>query len=84
MAFAAQTPYTVEPAPTWLERSVEALARVWQSFWERRAQRATIALLQSLDQQTLRDIGINRSEIESVVYGPPIERRRIYREGGCW
>ena len=68
-------------------RTGAALKRGWQAYWERRAQRATVALLQSLDEQALHDIGVNRSEIESVVYGPPIERRRSYHrghQGGCW
>ena len=40
-----------------------------------RAQRATVLMLRSLDGRTLKDIGIDRSEIESVVYGRPDDRR---------
>jgi uncharacterized protein YjiS (DUF1127 family) len=35
-------------------------------------------ILQSLDERTLRDIGINASEIESCVYGKLRDRRRPY------
>src|SRR5262245_57255230 len=61
---------------SWLQKTGGVLRSAWCAYWERRARRATVALLQSLDAPTLRDIGINRSEIESVVYGPPRERRQ--------
>jgi uncharacterized protein YjiS (DUF1127 family) len=40
---------------------------LWQGYWRRRSERATINLLQSLGDKVLHDIGIDRSEIESVV-----------------
>jgi len=40
---------------------------LWQAYWRRRSERATIALLHSLQDNVLHDIGIDRSEIESVV-----------------
>jgi uncharacterized protein YjiS (DUF1127 family) len=60
-------PYRAAPAPAsglagW------AAAR-WQAYLDRRAQRATVRILQSLDRRTLKDIGIDRSEIHSIVYG---------------
>ena len=39
----------------------------WRAYWRRRSERATIALLHSLKDNVLHDIGIDRSEIESVV-----------------
>jgi uncharacterized protein YjiS (DUF1127 family) len=33
-------------------------------------------MLRSLDDRALHDIGIDRSEIDSLVYGPPHGRRR--------
>jgi uncharacterized protein YjiS (DUF1127 family) len=40
---------------------------LWRAYWRRRSERATINLLQSLGDKVLHDIGIDRSEIESVV-----------------
>jgi len=50
----------------------------WRRYWMQRAQRATVLILQSLDDRTLRDIGISPSEIESCVYGEVPDRRRPY------
>jgi uncharacterized protein YjiS (DUF1127 family) len=54
------------------------LKREWQAYRTRRAQRATVRALRDLDDATLRDIGLGRSEIESVVYGTPGDRRQHY------
>jgi uncharacterized protein YjiS (DUF1127 family) len=43
------------------------LQRAWRNYWRRRAARATLVILHSLDDRTLKDIGMDRSEIESVV-----------------
>ena len=45
------------------------VAKAWHGYWEYRANRAAVAMLHSLDAQSLHDIGISRSEIESAVYG---------------
>jgi uncharacterized protein YjiS (DUF1127 family) len=54
----------------------------WDGYWRRRAQRATVFMLRSLDDHSLHDIGVDRSEIESVVYGKPGDRRLRYQ--GNW
>ena len=53
--------------------------RAWAAYRTRRAEHATIAMLRALDDRALRDIGIDRSEIESVVYAARADReeRRI-------
>jgi uncharacterized protein YjiS (DUF1127 family) len=56
------------------------IAHAWRGYWERRARRATIELLSSLDDRTLQDIGVGRSEITSAVYGRRGERTRCYQE----
>jgi uncharacterized protein YjiS (DUF1127 family) len=40
---------------------------LWTAYWRKRSERATIVLLHSLGDRVLNDIGIDRSEIESVV-----------------
>ncbi len=51
------------------------LRTMWRSYWRRRVERATVFMLQSLDARALKDIGIDRSEIESVVYAHCGRRR---------
>jgi uncharacterized protein YjiS (DUF1127 family) len=40
---------------------------LWKAYWRRRSERVTIAMLHGLQDNVLHDIGIDRSEIESVV-----------------
>ena len=54
------------------------LKKKWDAYWRRRAQWTAVAMLHSLDDRCLQDIGVNRSEIESVVYGKPRDRRPSY------
>jgi uncharacterized protein YjiS (DUF1127 family) len=56
------------------------IARAWRGYWQRRARRATVEVLYSLDDRTLRDIGVGRAEITSLVYGRPCDRTRCYDE----
>jgi uncharacterized protein YjiS (DUF1127 family) len=68
-----------------LSARVAAIARRgWRTYWDRRARRATVLILCSLDERTLRDIGINPSEIESCVYDRSRDRRRRYHESWPW
>jgi uncharacterized protein YjiS (DUF1127 family) len=55
------------------------LKRWWSAFRAARARRNTVALLRGLDDRTLQDIGVERSEIESLVYGKSGERLRAYQ-----
>jgi uncharacterized protein YjiS (DUF1127 family) len=83
MAFKAQAVQAAGPQPSFLHSTAVALRSGWQAYWERRALKASVVLLQSLDDHQLHDIGISRSEIESVVYSPPTERRHTYHGGAC-
>ena len=51
----------------------------WRAYLDRRARRATVRILHSLDARTLKDIGVNPSEIESLVYGRSDRVRRYDR-----
>ena len=59
------------------------LERAWRSYWDHQARRATMLLLHSLDDRALSDIGFQRSEIYSVVFGSP-DRVRPYHPGWMW
>jgi uncharacterized protein YjiS (DUF1127 family) len=54
------------------------LKRGWEAYWRRRAKRTAVMMLHSLDDHCLHDIGLDRSEIESVIYGKPGDRRLSY------
>ena len=57
-------------------RSGRIVARAWRRYWEERAKRVTVGILDRLDDRTLRDIGISRGEITSLVFGGDGHRRR--------
>ena len=58
------------------ERVTGLLGNWWRAYAKRRERRAAVYELHGLDDRSLRDIGINRSEIESVVYGQDATRLR--------
>ena len=47
-------------------------------FFEWQARRATREILRALDGRTLKDIGVDPNEIESMIYGERNDRRRGY------
>jgi uncharacterized protein YjiS (DUF1127 family) len=70
-----------DQAPSTLAaRLARTVRRSWQAYWHWRAKQATVQILGSLDARTLRDIGINPSEIESFVFGKGCQRVRLYDE----
>lgn len=64
--------------PSPLHAAVDTLQRWWWAYLLHRSQRATVMMLSSLDRRVLHDIGLDRSEIESVVYSGGCERRRAF------
>jgi uncharacterized protein YjiS (DUF1127 family) len=60
---------------TFWPRVSQHVRRAWSAYWQRRTQIATMAVLSSLDDRTLKDLGLHRSEIGSLVYGTRRERR---------
>ena len=56
------------------KRLIQGLAASWQYASIRRARNSTVAILQALDDRALRDIGIERSEIERLVRDDKAER----------
>jgi uncharacterized protein YjiS (DUF1127 family) len=74
---------TADQAPsTRTARMGNGIAKAWRGYWQRRAKRATVELLHSLDDRTLHDIGVSRNEIPSLVYGRHGDRTRCYQ--GSW
>ena len=75
----AWTDIALTPEPQPLTHRLQDIAgRLWHAYWDRKGRRATVMMLRALDDRALHDIGIDRSEIESVVYGNPGERRSRY------
>jgi uncharacterized protein YjiS (DUF1127 family) len=65
---------TPAAADSLLQKAAGFLKRGWDAYWTRRAKRATVLMLGALDDRSLHDIGLDRSEIQSVVYGAPQDR----------
>jgi uncharacterized protein YjiS (DUF1127 family) len=60
---------TTADRPSTSSRFVALANSVVRSVWAWHRRRLTIRRLQELDDRSLRDIGLDRSEIGSVVYG---------------
>jgi uncharacterized protein YjiS (DUF1127 family) len=65
-------------------RAATSVRTAWRAYWNWRARKATILILSSLDRRTLHDIGINPSEIESLVNGCGDDRRQRYDAAWPW
>jgi uncharacterized protein YjiS (DUF1127 family) len=52
------------------------IERLLHCYSKRRKKRRALAELKSVDSRTLKDMGIDRSEVTSLVYGNPDGRRR--------
>ena len=68
-------------APTLASKLARVARQAWHAYWDWRARQATVEILRALDNRTLHDIGLSRSEIESVVRDARRERRHCYDEG---
>jgi uncharacterized protein YjiS (DUF1127 family) len=74
----SQTARTSTPIAASTSHILNPVRRAWRRYWDWRARRMTVAILQSLDARTLRDIGISAGEIESVVHGQTHDRTCRY------
>ena len=61
-------------------RLVRGLSRWWRGYMTWRNRQLAVAALRQLDDRMLRDIGIDRSEINSVVYAGGRGRTRRYAD----
>ncbi|BCH35828.1 hypothetical protein MesoLjLc_77580 [Mesorhizobium sp. L-8-10] len=55
-----------------------SVVAAWRAFRSYRARRLTMLKLSELNDHELKDIGITRSEIVSIAYGSPGQRRRSH------
>jgi uncharacterized protein YjiS (DUF1127 family) len=62
----------------WLKTAAKALLR---RYSEHRARRRALAELRKVDPKVLKDMAIDRSEIESIVYSKAAGRRRCWTDG---
>lgn len=69
---------------TFAGRIGSLIAKVWRAYWDWRVKRTTVLILHSLDRRTLHDIGIDPSEIESLVHDAGRSRRRSYDASRPW
>src|SRR5262245_21596480 len=58
------------------EATIVTAGKWWRAYALWRERKAAVRELRALDDRTLRDIGVNRSEIEWVVYGQDETRLR--------
>ena len=58
------------------EATIATARKWWRAYALWRERKAAVRELHALDDRTLRDIGVNRSEIEWVVYGRDATRLR--------
>ncbi len=72
---------TVTPASRFslLAQDLAARARgLWEAYWDYQARRATVLTLEALDDRTLKDIGLSRSQIWPAALGKGGEHPRPY------
>lgn len=74
----ALAPLAGWPEATGSMQVSERAAGLWVRFRTWQARRQTARSLSALDTRTLMDIGISRSEIDSLIYEPNRNRRRRY------
>jgi uncharacterized protein YjiS (DUF1127 family) len=80
-SLAAPGPATVKPRTPILALAQDLAARarrLWDAYWDYQARRATVRMLEALDNRTLKDIGLSRSEIRPAVFGSDAAPPRPY------
>ena len=68
----------VEPGRSLHHAIAAVVQRWWRAYRDRRDRRSTLAILAGLSDVALKDIGVTRSELESLVNDPGEDRPRSY------
>jgi uncharacterized protein YjiS (DUF1127 family) len=55
-------------------RVASTLRKLWEAYWRYRARKPTTVTLQSLDDRTLADLGLVRTELSTMVSSRPADR----------
>jgi hypothetical protein len=58
-----------------LQRAPDATLSAWRAYWSRLASKAIVLMLRALDERIPREVGIDASEIESVIRQGRYSRR---------
>lgn len=63
------------------QRLAAGVRRLWTGYWDDQLRRATVRMLETLDDRTLRDIGLARREIAHAVHGESRDARALAPPG---
>jgi uncharacterized protein YjiS (DUF1127 family) len=61
-----------------MQRVARWLRRLWRAYWRYKAHRAAVVILPSLDDRTLRDIGLTRHIVHTAMFGTAADRVHLH------
>ena len=65
-----------------VQRVARWLRRLRRAYWRYKAHRAAVVILPSLDDRTLRDIGLTRHGVHTAMFGTAADR--VHLHDLCW
>jgi uncharacterized protein YjiS (DUF1127 family) len=64
-----------------MQRVARWLRQLWRAYWRYKAHRAAVVILPSLDDRTLRDIGLTRHDVHTAMFGTAADRVHLLSSG---